>query len=101
MLQYFSFQALYCKTYFGSSHVVQCVKDPALSLQQLESLLWCRFDSWPWNLHMKEVETKTKNKNTQLYIGPIDQQIDLGKLLIWVNYLQLCQEHIIQLLASS
>ena len=26
--------------------------DPALSLQQLELLLWCGFDPWPGNFHM-------------------------------------------------
>ena len=30
-----------------SSSVVQQVKDPVLSLQQLRLLLWRRFDPWP------------------------------------------------------
>ena len=35
--------------------MTQWVKDPALSLQQLGLLLWCRFDPWPGNLHMPQV----------------------------------------------
>ena len=31
--------------------VAQQVKDPALSLQQLRSLLWYRFDPWLGNFH--------------------------------------------------
>ena len=33
------------------SLVVQWVKGLGLSLQQLGSLLWCRFDPWPGNFH--------------------------------------------------
>ena len=35
-----------------SSLVVQGVKDLALSLQRLGSLLWSRFDPWPRNFCM-------------------------------------------------
>ena len=35
--------------------MVQQVKDPELSLQQLGSLLWLRFDPWPGNFHMQWV----------------------------------------------
>ena len=35
-----------------SSLVTQWVKDLVLSLQQLESLLWCRFDLWLGNYNM-------------------------------------------------
>ena len=35
-----------------SSLVVQWVEDPALSLQWLGTLLWCRFDPWSWKFHM-------------------------------------------------
>jgi len=38
--------------------VAQWVKDPALSLQQLESLPW----RWPWNFHMPWARPKNKNK---------------------------------------
>ena len=31
--------------------MAQWVKDPALSLQQLGSLLWCVFSFWPRNLY--------------------------------------------------
>ena len=37
------------------SLVAQCVKDPALSLQQLRSLLWHGFDPWPGNFCMSWV----------------------------------------------
>ena len=30
--------------------MVQCVKDSGLSLQQLELLLWHKFDPWAWEL---------------------------------------------------
>ena len=39
-----------------SSLVAQWVKDLALSLQQLESLLWHRFDPWPRNFYMPQVQ---------------------------------------------
>ena len=42
--------------------MVQQVKDLALSLQQLRSLLWSRFDPWPRNFHMPWVQTKKKKK---------------------------------------
>ena len=32
--------------------LAQWVKDPALSLQWLRLLMWCRFVSWPWNSHV-------------------------------------------------
>ena len=38
----------------------QWVKDPALSLQQLGSLPWHRFDSWPGNLYMRGRRQKKK-----------------------------------------
>ena len=36
----------------GSSFVAQQVKNPALSLQPLRSLLWFWFSPWPRNFHM-------------------------------------------------
>ena len=39
----------YLKIYLGSSLVVQWVKDLVWSLQWLGLLLWCGFESWPWN----------------------------------------------------
>ena len=38
------------------------VEDLALSLQQLGSLLWCRFDPWPENFHMPRIWPKGKKK---------------------------------------
>ena len=50
------------KHFLRNSLVVQQVKDLALSLQQLGSLLWCGFDPWPWELPY--VVGTTKNKQT-------------------------------------
>ena len=36
-------------------------KDLALSLQQLESLLWHEFDPWPRKFHMLQVQPKKFN----------------------------------------
>lgn len=47
---------------FQSSLVVQPVQDPALSLLQLGSLLWCRLDSWPRNFCMPRAWPKSKTK---------------------------------------
>ena len=45
--------------------VGQQVKDPALSLQWLQSLLWFRFDPWLWNSPMLwEWPAKQTNKQT-------------------------------------
>ena len=41
-----------------SSLVVWWVKDLALSLQWLRSLLWCGFDSWTGNFYMLQVQPK-------------------------------------------
>ena len=43
-----------------SSLVAQWVKDPALSLQWLCSLLWRRFSPWPRNFHMPWAWLKKK-----------------------------------------
>lgn len=37
-----------------SSLVSQWIKDLALSLQWLRSLLWCRFNPWPWKFFQTE-----------------------------------------------
>ena len=45
--------------------MVQCVKDPALSLQQFGFLLWCRFYPWPENFHMWGMwQTETNKQKT-------------------------------------
>ena len=46
------------------SLVVQQVKDPMLSLQQLGVLLWHGFDPWPGNLHMPQVWPNKVKQNT-------------------------------------
>ena len=38
--------------------MAQRVKDLALSLQWLESLLWHRFNPWPGKIHMPQVQPK-------------------------------------------
>ena len=39
-----------------------CYPMPVLSLLCLRSLLWCRFDPWPRNLSMPQVQPKKKKK---------------------------------------
>ena len=46
----------------GSFTVAQWAKNPALSLQWLGSLLWCRFDSWPRNFGMQQMQPERKRK---------------------------------------
>ena len=46
--------------------VVQQVKDLALSVQELGSLLWHRFDPWPRNFHMPWVQPKIIIINKQI-----------------------------------
>ena len=41
--------------------MVQQVKDPVLSPQQLKVLLWRGFDPWPGDFHMPWVPQKKKN----------------------------------------
>ena len=48
-----------------SSLVAQLVKDPALSLQRLRSLLWCGFDPSLKNFHMLWAGPKEKQKQKQ------------------------------------
>ena len=38
--------------------MVQQIKDPALSLQQLASLLWLRFHPWPGHFHVLQAWEK-------------------------------------------
>ena len=53
-----------------SSLVAQGVKNPALSLQQLGSLLWYGFDPWPGNFHMPWVwPLKPQNLEVKCYGG--------------------------------
>lgn len=43
--------------------MTQWIRDLALSLKQLRSLLWCEFDSWSGNFYMSSVQLKKKKKN--------------------------------------
>ena len=54
--------------------MTQWIKDPALSLLWLRSLLWHRLDPWPGNFHMLQAqpnkekdEQKKKNNESLLY----------------------------------
>ena len=51
-----------------TSLVVQCVKDPALSLLWLRSLLWREFDPWPGNFHMLQIWPKKKKRRNKRHI---------------------------------
>ena len=51
------------KIQFRSS-VSQWVKDSALSLQQLETLLQQGFDPWPRNFHILQAQPKKKRRNS-------------------------------------
>ena len=42
--------------------MTQWVKDPALSLQVLRSLLYHGFDPWPGNFHMPQAQPKKGEK---------------------------------------
>ena len=42
--------------------MAQWVKDLVLSVQRLELLLWCGFDSSPRNFHMLQAQPKKKKK---------------------------------------
>ena len=46
----------------GSSLVAQWVKEPALSLRLLRSLLGHRFNPWPGDFHMSRVPQKKREK---------------------------------------
>ena len=51
--------ALYLK--YRKSTTLQCLKGvPWCLIKDLAlSLLWCRFDPWPWNFRMPWVQPKT------------------------------------------
>ena len=46
--------------------MVQWVKDPVLSPQQLELLLWHVFSPWPRDFYMVQASQNIKIKNTSL-----------------------------------
>ena len=45
--------------------VAQWVKDPALSQQRPESLLWQRFELWPGNFHVSQAWPKKQKQKNQ------------------------------------
>ena len=52
--------------------MVQCIQDPALSLQQPGSLLWHGFDPWPGNFHMTQAQHPPPKKieiNNKYWFG--------------------------------
>ena len=53
----------------GRSLAVQWVQDLVLSLQQLGSLLWRRFDPWPGNFHVPPQLRKKKEKKKKKEAG--------------------------------
>ena len=58
-----------------SSLVMQRVKDPALSLQGLGLLLWCRFSPWPGNFCMPQAQTKRRVKDLSRRFSKEDIQM--------------------------
>ena len=62
ILLVFLYEVLKKRQLCWSSLVVQGVKDPALSLKQLRSLMWSWFNPWPGNFHMPQVQLKKKEK---------------------------------------
>ena len=46
----------------GVPAVAQCIKDLALLWLWWRSYLWLRFNPWPGNFHMPQVQVKKKNK---------------------------------------
>ena len=49
--------------------MVQQVKDPVFSLQQLGWLQWHRFCSWPGNLHVLEAQPRKKDREREKWGG--------------------------------
>ena len=63
--------------------MAQSVKDPALSLQQLQSLLWCRSDPWPGNFCVPQVQPKKKNKKqTNVFLTVLEAEKSEIKVLM-------------------
>ena len=61
-------RSLYKNSRGRRSLVAQWVKDPALSLLRLKSLLWCRFDPWSRNFHLPRMQPKN-NRGCLIYEG--------------------------------
>ena len=52
-----------------SSLVLPWLEDPALLLQQLESLLWCGFHPWPGNFHIRRAAPPPPKKGQSLAVN--------------------------------
>ena len=71
--------------------MVQWVKDPMLLKVWCRSQLQLRFDPWPWNLHMAQVEPTGEKKKKKFWGGsPAAQRVkDSALSLLW-PWLLLC-----------
>ena len=69
--------------------MAQQVKDGALSLLWLGSLLWHRFDPWPRNFNMHQIELRRKKGNSSIGVLVVAQQkeIQLRTMRSWVQSL--------------
>lgn len=63
------------------------VKDLALLLRQLGSLLWCVFDLWPGNFHTPQVQLKQKIFNQKKKKG-ISTVVQLDRQYLWSTGMQ-------------
>ena len=69
------------KSWREDSLVVQLIKDLALPLQRLGSLLWHGFASWTRNFHMPKMQPPPKKKQQQKTHGSGVAVILVGRLL--------------------
>ena len=58
----------------------QRVKDLALSLQQLQLLLWGGFDPWLRNFPMPRARQKEKKKKEMQFLPPDGPQVELRSI---------------------
>ena len=73
---------------FRSSLVAQQVKDLALSVLWLGSLLWHGLDPRPWNFHVLQVQPGGKKKVTCICYG-VKCFVPLLHLIVAVYYLKI------------
>ena len=64
--------------------MVQQVKNPALSLQQLGQLLWHGFNSWSRNFHMSWAQPKT-NKQREILLHVLKETFSMDTNCIIVR----------------
>ena len=67
------------KDWDRSSLAVQQIKDLVLSLQQLGSQLWLRFDSWLVSFHMLRMQPPSPQKKEIMPYGPRDSHTKQSK----------------------